>query len=640
MRLVILLVFFVSGCCSKSNIKWKHSSAIKAGRSSGTSDEVKYPDRPHIIILMADDMGFDDVSFHGSSQILTPNIDALAYQGMILNRHYTPNLCTPSRASLLTGMNPVHTGMQHYVLGACEPYGLPLNLKILPQYLKPAGYRSHLVGKWHLGSARKAYTPTERGFDSFFGLYSGGFDYYNHTVSEMDVFGYDFRRNLDITYEGLGKYATDLFTKESVKIIRQHNTAVPLLLITSFNAPHAAISSIPLEAPANEIDKLNYIPDPDLRTYAAMVTRMDRGIGRIIKELDRKEMLSNSIILFYSDNGAPIRGLYSTRGSNFPLRGQKNSPWEGGVRVAAAVWSPMMEVRHGVSNQLIHNSDWLPTFLAMAGTRPVRNLDGFDIWPTLQKGLPSPRQTIIHNIDPIDGYSSFYYNGWKYINGTTVGGMYDGWLSFRSKYPNPLANNYPEVVMASDTWKSLSPFALRQLTPRSITKIRKNARIFCQPKVPYAMECNPLLGPCLFKIIDDPCELNNLITTFPLHAYLMKVRLNKEKANIVYPINRPNDYEACNPDLYNGTFTWWLDQPPTTPSNTTVVMPQKVNFTSLDASQPVNEPAVTEKRPYFSIFQSPVVKTTRRPIKIFIKLIPEVSKLENFQKTGRNLIMN
>ncbi|GAB0100712.1 hypothetical protein DMENIID0001_167950 [Sergentomyia squamirostris] len=619
MRLVILLVFFVSGCCSKSKIKWKHS------------DEVKYPDRPHIIILMADDMGFNDVSFHGSSQILTPNIDALAYQGVILNRHYTPSMCTPSRSSLLSGMNPVHIGMQHSVIEACQPYGLPLNLKLLPQYLKPAGYRSHLVGKWHLGFARKAYTPTERGFDSFFGFLSGGLDYYNHKIAETSVPGYDFRRNLDITYEGLGYYTTDLFTEESMRIVRQHNTAVPLLLITSFNAPHAAIGNISLEAPQSEIEKLRYIPDRDMRTYAAMVTRMDRGIGKIIKELDRKEMLSNSIILFYSDNGAPIRGLFEIPASNYPLRGQKNSPWEGGVRVAAAVWSPMMEVRHVVSNELIHNSDWLPTFLAMTGSRPVKKLYGFDIWPTLQKNLPSPRREIIHNIDPIDGYSSFYYNGWKYINGTTQNGMYDGWLGSGSKYPNPLANSYAEVVRASDTWKSLSPFALRRLTARSIKKIRNDAKVFCQQKNPYSMGCNPLFGPCLFKIIDDPCELNNLITTFPMQAYLMKVMLNKEKANIVYPINRPSDYEACNPDLYNGTFTWWQDQPPTTPPNTTVVMPQKVNFTSLDASQPVNEPAVTEKRPYFSIFQSPVVKTTRRPIKIFIKVIPD-SKVRKLDK--------
>ncbi|GAB0100714.1 hypothetical protein DMENIID0001_167970 [Sergentomyia squamirostris] len=622
MRLVILLVFFVSGCCAKNKIKWKHS------------DEVKYPDRPHIIILMADDMGFDDVSFHGSSQILTPNIDTLAYQGVILNRHYTPSMCTPSRSSLLTGMNPVHIGMQHYVIRTCEPYGLPLNLKILPQYLKPAGYRSHLVGKWHQGFARRAYTPTERGFDSFFGYLSGALDYYNHTdindasSSDMQITGYDFRRNLDITYEGLGKYSTYLFTRESVKIVREHNPAVPLLLVTTFNAPHAGTAeSMPLEAPASVIDKLSYIPDRDMRTYAAMVTILDRSIGRIIKELDRKDMLSNSIILFYSDNGAPTRGGFATTASNYPLRGQKDSPWEGGIRVAAAVWSPMMEVRHGMSNQLIHNSDWLPTFLAMAGIRPVRNLDGFNIWPTLQKGLPTPRQTIIHNIDPIDGYSSFTNKGWKFINGTTLNGTYDGWLWSRSKYSNPLANKYPELVMASDTWKSLSPFALRQLTPGGINKIRKNARVICQPKIPFSIGCNPLFGPCLFKIIDDPCELNNLITTFPMQAYLMKVMLNKEKANIVYPINRPSDYEACNPDLYNGTFTWWLDQPPTTPLNTTVVIPQMINFTSSDASQPVNGPSIVKhpKHPFISFFQSPLVRTTANRLKILprIKFIPE-----------------
>ncbi|XP_059608022.1 arylsulfatase B-like [Phlebotomus argentipes] len=537
------------------------SPGILPGIDPEIDTDVKYPDRPHIIIFMADDLGFDDVSFRGSSQILTPNIDALGYQGVILNRHYVPYACTPSRAAFLTGVNPVHSGMQHYVLLHCDPTGLPLHLKLLPEYLKQAGYRTHLVGKWHLGFARKAYIPTERGFDSFFGFYTGAIDYWNHTTWLGNFNGYDFRRNEEVTYEGLGQYATHLFTNESLEIIKRHNPRIPLFLVNAFNAPHtASISGLSeSDAPQEEKDKLTYIRDPILRTHAAMIRILDRSIGQIIRELSLKRMLSNSVILFYSDNGAPTRGIFETQGSNFPLRGQKLTTWEGAIRVPAAIWSPLIEVRHGVSNHLIYNTDWLPTFVGMTGVRPIGELDGYDIWPTLVKNKPSPRKRIIHNIDPIDGLTAFYYRGWKYINGSTDFGIYDSWLGSDARYRNPDAKRYAEIVVRSDTWQALAPFARRTLGSSSIRRIRRNTRTFCQPKIPYALGCNPLKGPCLFRIKEDPCELNNLAYVYPHKTYLMKILMKRFQARTVYPVNLPADLENCNPAKYNGTFTWWLD---------------------------------------------------------------------------------
>lgn len=131
--------------------------------------------------------GFNDVSFHGSSQIPTPNIDALAISGVILNSYYVSPICTPSRTAIFSGRHPIHTGMQHNVIYGTTPYGFPLQYKILPEYLKELGYSTHLVGKWHMGHFRRKYTPTCRGFDSHYGHWTGHKDYYDNTAQETGV---------------------------------------------------------------------------------------------------------------------------------------------------------------------------------------------------------------------------------------------------------------------------------------------------------------------------------------------------------------------------------------------------------------------------------------------------------------------
>lgn len=228
--------------------------------------------KPNIVIIMADDLGFNDISLRGSNQIVTPNIDALAYNSIILNRFYTPAMCTPSRSSLMTGKYPHKIGMQDFVISSDEPWGLPLNEKVLPQYLKNVGYETALVGKWHLGMFRKSFTPNNRGFDKFFGYLGPYIDYFDYSLIMMDKNysrGFDMRNNFDIARnESVGEYATRFLTKKSVEIIDQHNNANPLFLMINHLAPHAANEDFPMQAPQAEIDKFLHIIDTKRRTLA------------------------------------------------------------------------------------------------------------------------------------------------------------------------------------------------------------------------------------------------------------------------------------------------------------------------------------------------------------------------------------
>lgn len=230
------------------------------------------------------------MSFHGSDQILTPNIDALAYNGVIMNRFYTPPLCTPSRSSLMTGKYPTSLGMHHHVVVSDEPWGLGLEEKLLPEYFKDVGYKTHLVGKWHIGFFEQQYAPTRRGFDTFLGYLGPYIDYNNYTNIMLDrnySRGYDMRKNLDVLAIDPKPYVTDLFNNEAVKVIKAHDEKDPLFLVVTHLAPHTGnqvsliftkyfnyilklktLQDNPLQAPQSEIDKFSHIRDPERQIYA------------------------------------------------------------------------------------------------------------------------------------------------------------------------------------------------------------------------------------------------------------------------------------------------------------------------------------------------------------------------------------
>uniref|UniRef100_A0A1B0CEG6 Sulfatase N-terminal domain-containing protein n=1 Tax=Lutzomyia longipalpis TaxID=7200 RepID=A0A1B0CEG6_LUTLO len=477
-------------------------------------------------------MGSYDISLKGSNQILTPNIDALGYQGVIFKRHYTESLCTPSRAAFLTGKSSIHIGLQSSVILSGEPRGLPIDVKILPEYLKEIGYRTHIVGKWHLGIAKKDFIPTHRGFDSHTGHLGEFIDYFDFTrMTESYTRGFDFRCNESVYRDRVGQYATDVLTDEAMKIIRNHDTTShPLFLYLAQAAVHAGNSDKPLQALARDVDKINHIRDPRRRLYAAMVKALDRSVGEIVQALDFKGILENTIIVFFSDNGGPTEGFHSTGASNFPLRGQKDGPWEGGLLGTALIWSPFLQKRHYVSNHVIHITDWLPTFLKTAGytwssRSSINALDGHSIWPTLTSSRPLRDREIVHNIDTIEGYTSYYTHGWKYINGTMWEGKHDSWLGNMPYETSPEAHQYENIVMNSITWRVLNPFARMHLQPNNVKSLRRRTSFHCQKKLWFSRECKPREAPCLFNVHTDPCEVNNVAHLLPDYLNLIQRRL-------------------------------------------------------------------------------------------------------------------
>jgi arylsulfatase A-like enzyme len=352
--------------------------------------------KPHILYIIADDLGFADVGFR-SPEIATPTIDQLAREGAELQQFYVQPMCTPTRAALMTGRYPMRYGLQSFVILPEQSYGIPLDEKLLPQILKEAGYSTAIIGKWHLGHADRKLWPKQRGFDYQYGALIGEIDYNTHKVHGVTDW---YRNNRKLDEPG---YVTTLLGKDAVRHIRQHDPAKPLFMYLAFTAPHT-----PFQAPKAYVDRFASIADPNRRTYAAMINAMDEQIGAVLAELSRKGMREDTLVIFHSDNGgvtsATFAGQIETKGQlparNTPLRNGKGSLDEGGTRaVALANWPG--RIKPGKVDQPMHVVDMLPTLAgragaSLSGTKP---LDGVDVWQTLSLGAPSPRTEIVYNVE-------------------------------------------------------------------------------------------------------------------------------------------------------------------------------------------------------------------------------------------------
>jgi arylsulfatase A-like enzyme len=321
--------------------------------------------QPHIVYILADDLGWKDVGYHGSP-IRTPNLDGLAQGGARLEKFYTLPYSTQTRAALMTGRYPMRYGLQTLSILPWSRYGLPADERMLPQALKEAGYRTAMLGKWQLGHFKREFWPTRRGFDSFYGSFNGEIDYYKKT----NRFGEpDWHRNERQVKEA--GYVTTLLGREAASLIVRHNAATPLFLFLSFNAPQ-----VPLQAPREYLDMYGDIADETRRAYAAMVTALDDAIGALISALESKGMTANTLIVFHSDNGGSLPTKYASgdgdvgkpAADNGPFQGGKGGLHEGSMRVAAfATWPG--RIQPGVVTERIHVTDMYPTLLKVAGAK-------------------------------------------------------------------------------------------------------------------------------------------------------------------------------------------------------------------------------------------------------------------------------
>jgi arylsulfatase A-like enzyme len=368
--------------------------------------------RPNIVYILADDLGWKDVGFHGSD-IKTPNIDKLAREGARLEQFYAQSMCTPSRAALMTGRYPFRYGLQTAVIPSASKYGLATDEWLLPQALKEAGYKTAIVGKWHLGHGDRKYWPRQRGFDYQYGPVLGEIDYFTHAAHGKTDW---YRNNQLVKEQG---YVTTLLGNDAVKLIGSHDPKTPLFLYLAFTAPHA-----PYQAPKEYLDMYKHIADPSRRAYAAMITAMDDEIGRVIAALEKKKMRENTLIIFQSDNGGPRSAQFTGEidmskstipADNGPYRDGKGTLYEGGTRVVAlATWPGHIKLG-SVVDQPIHMVDMYPTLAGLAGASLSKSkpLDGLNVWPAIGEGKPSPRHEVVYNIGPF--FAAVREGDWKLV---------------------------------------------------------------------------------------------------------------------------------------------------------------------------------------------------------------------------------
>lgn len=530
---------------------------------------------PHIIVVMVDDLGWNGMSFRSNnSEVVSPNIDSLAKNGIILDNYYVYKFCSPTRASFLTGRIPGH-GIWEKNPPATSAIGVNQDIKMLPAMLKPAGYKTAQIGKWHMGYYRPFFTPHGRGFDTSFGFLHGGEDHFNqcggcanaipdpdwanhsracpakHSPCKVECplqGGVDLYRTTHPAVGENGTYNAFNFAAEAQRVIKNHakeKSVQPLFMFLALHNVHQ-----PVEAPP---DFLNLYPKSNYnkstmprRVYNAMHSAVDEVVKNVTLALRTAGMWQNTVFVLTTDNG----GTYEHNGvvpgsSNFPLRGHKYSYFEGGTRGTAFITSPLLPSSlAGTRNKgLMHVSDWYPTFCYLANVSSDDGFkaaphDGVNIWPML----------LNMTVDRVRPASN-----WVSTGGPKEGELI---LGIGQGKTGAFHNGSYKLIVGSqashtDGWSAQYP--------GSTAKIPPPAKLACQE------------APCLFNVVVDRREIHNLAGDMPELAAGMFQRYQElakkmdvpndwfDKEHMVpnHSLNEINEITACDKMKETGFWQPW-----------------------------------------------------------------------------------
>mmetsp|Transcript_3546 Transcript_3546/g.6861 ORF Transcript_3546/g.6861 Transcript_3546/m.6861 type:complete len:664 (-) Transcript_3546:109-2100(-) len=556
--------------------------------------------KPHVVFLLADDFGWGNLGIHRRSngseledlsmkqaraEVHTPQIDALADAGIVLDRHYSYSVCAPSRSALQTGRLSVHVNMENNDNTVFNPKdlvsgsaGIPRNMTGIAQKLRMAGYRTHAVGKWGVGAATPQHTPHGRGYETWIGYFGHANDYWRKTQDLISIGSVDVCMGQFIdfsmhnaTYRGGVRdavslsaacrddhesdpacYEEHIFREHALAVINEHNVSKveePLFLFYAFHLVHS-----PLQVPHSYLEQIDRLVaasggDPfnskDRRHYAAMALYMDDAVGAVVSALKRRHMWDNTLLVFLSDNGGPI--YEPGAANNYPLKGGKYSDWEGGIRTNALVSGGFVprQSRGTTFSGVVSNADWYATLCELAGVDPedhaataankrlreqhlplLRGVDGIPQWGFILNGT-NGRQAPLH----ISAKSVMHWP-YKLITGKQ---LYSAWQG-------PVYPNCSTVASAgAANGPSFADLAIF------------NLRIALSEKATWTQDCG---AGCLFNVEVDPTEHHNL-AGLPKHAATV-ARLQRKLRELNRDLFRPdrgNDtIDACMAFIDNGGY--------------------------------------------------------------------------------------
>lgn len=441
--------------------------AAALGGGCASVSDVSQP-KPNLVILLADDLGYADVGFQGATDIRTPHIDRIAREGVRFTDGYvTGAVCGPSRAGLITGRYQDRFGSGiNPTVDPSMPNGVPRSERMISELLGPAGYRSMAVGKWHLGT-HPGLHPRDRGFDEFYGFLTGGHDYFPERLTLEDLsevrFRWDWYRT-KLLHNGVrvetDEYLTDELSNAAVEFIDRQTADDPFFLYLAYNAPHT-----PMQATDAYLSRFPEIKDDRRRTYAAMVSAMDDGVGRVLEALERAGVADNTLVVFLSDNG----GAHNNGSSNSPLRGRKSHPWEGGIRVPFAIrWPGVIEP--GTTYELpISALDIAATIVAAAGSEaqaavlPDKPLDGVDLRPYLDGSAEgAPHDALLWRWHVRDQFA--VRAGDDKLIETTAGSAFDGLFDLAND-PAETTDRLPIDEATAERLRAVAIPWIEQLVP-------------------------------------------------------------------------------------------------------------------------------------------------------------------------------